>query len=106
MVLRSDSGIELLIHIGLDTVNLNGKYFSTTIKNKDRITTGEKLETFNIDKIKKAGYDITTLVIITNAKEFGEIDTKQDSEKIDTGDQLLIVNPEPKIDLEPVKTNV
>lgn len=68
--LKAADGNELLIHIGIDTVNLKGKYFKVLVKNNDFVVQGQDLIKFNDQKIKKAGYDDTVMVILTNkAKE-------------------------------------
>lgn len=64
--LQSDSGVELLIHIGIDTVNLNGQHFSSTLKVGDRVETGQALIRFDIPAIEQAGYDLITPVIVVN----------------------------------------
>lgn len=68
--LESKDGVEVLIHIGLDTVQLEGKYFTAHVKDGDQIKAGDLLLEFDIEKIKEAGYDITTPVIITNSGDF------------------------------------
>ena len=64
--LQSDSGLELLIHIGIDTVNLNGQHFSSTLKVGDRVEAGQALIRFDIPAIEQAGYDLITPVIVVN----------------------------------------
>ncbi|WPC16732.1 PTS beta-glucoside transporter subunit IIBCA [Pediococcus inopinatus] len=71
--LKSDTGIELLIHIGLDTVNLKGAPFTAHVKDNDQVKKGQLLMDVDLDAIKKAGYDITTPIIVTNTKDFVEI---------------------------------
>ncbi|MDK1718371.1 beta-glucoside-specific PTS transporter subunit IIABC [Dellaglioa algida] len=71
--LKSDTGIELLIHFGLDTVNLKGKPFSQHIEAGQHVTQGELLMEADIKQIQDAGYDITTPVVVTNTAEFVEI---------------------------------
>lgn len=63
--LRSDSGVEILIHIGIDTVELNGKYFNTLVAQGQKVTCGEELITFDLDKVKSQ-YNVISPVIITN----------------------------------------
>ncbi|MFX3619082.1 MAG: beta-glucoside-specific PTS transporter subunit IIABC [Sporolactobacillus sp.] len=70
--LKNPNGIEVLIHIGIDTVSLNGKYFKTYVKKGDHVTRGQKLIDFDLNKIKEAGYDPTTMLVITNSAELGE----------------------------------
>ena len=57
---------ELLFHIGLDTVNLKGKYFTPKVKQGDKVKRGDTLIEFDLDKIKAAGYDPTTMMVVTN----------------------------------------
>lgn len=71
--LKSDSGIELLIHIGLDTVELKGEPYDVKVKANQRIKKGDLLAIADLDKIKKAGYEIVTPLIVTNTKDFVEI---------------------------------
>ena len=68
--LVTDQGLELLMHIGMDTVNLEGKGFKVFVKQGDRVKVGDKLIGFDIDAIKKAGYVTETPVIITNQNDY------------------------------------
>lgn len=71
--LTSDNGAEVLIHIGLDTVKLNGKHFSTYVKAGDKVKAGDLLVEFDIEKIKEAGYPTVTPVIITNTDSYEDV---------------------------------
>ena len=71
--LKSDSGIELLIHIGLDTVELKGAPYDVKVKANQRIKKGDLLVDADLDAIKKAGYETVTPLIVTNSKDFVEI---------------------------------
>lgn len=73
--LTSDDGVEILIHIGLDTVKLNGENFSTHVKAGDKVKVGDLLVEFDIEKIKEAGYPTITPVIITNTESYKDIET-------------------------------
>ena len=64
--LTSDDGIELLIHVGINTVELGGKHFDAYVNTGDTIKAGQKLIRFNAAAIKKAGYDVTTAVLVSN----------------------------------------
>ncbi len=64
------NGVELLIHVGLDTVNLKGKYFKTLVKLDQTVTSGEPLIEFDKAAIEAEGYDLTTPFIILNSDEF------------------------------------
>lgn len=86
--LKSFDGSELLIHVGLDTVELNGKNFTSHIKKGDQVSKGDLLLEFDISEIKKAGYDVTTPIIVTNTPMYKEI-KKTEKNNINSGDQLL-----------------
>ncbi len=75
--LNNGKGIELLIHVGLNTVELDGKYYETHIKDGDRIKVGQKLLTFDMEGIKNAGYDLTTPVIVTNSDDWKQVHTEK-----------------------------
>lgn len=72
--LTSDNGVEVLIHIGLDTVKLNGKHFATHVKAGDQVKAGDLLVEFDIEKIKEAGYPTVTPVIVTNTDSYEEVE--------------------------------
>lgn len=69
----SGNGLELLVHIGINTVELQGQHFTALVKEGDKVVRGQPLIKFNARKIKKAGYDITTPVIVTNTDDFGQV---------------------------------
>ncbi|MBT2574902.1 PTS glucose transporter subunit IIA [Bacillus sp. ISL-51] len=68
--ITSERGAEVLIHIGLDTVQLDGRYFDVHVKEGDKVAPGDMLITFDIEQIEAAGYDLTTPVIITNTDQY------------------------------------
>ncbi len=68
--LIGDNGAEILLHVGLDTVKLEGMHFEPQVKNGDRVKVGQLLMKFDIKEIKKAGYDIVTPIIITNSDKY------------------------------------
>ena len=68
--LVSNSGIEMLIHVGLETVALNGKYFTPKVAEGDSFKKGDVLLTFDLEAIKKEGYDTTTPVVVSNADDY------------------------------------
>lgn len=90
--LRSDSGIEVLIHVGLNTVMLDGKYFNAHVKQGDRVGKGDVLLAFDMDKIKEAGYALTTPVLVTNAQDMKIIVNKEQDEIVQSGETLLQVS--------------
>lgn len=63
----------MLIHIGVDTVKLNGQHFSMKVESGQAVTAGELLIEFDVEAVKAAGYDVTTPVIITNADLYPEV---------------------------------
>ena len=65
--ITSDDGVELLIHIGLDTVKLKGEFFTSIAKNGDKIEVGSDLIRFDLDAIKAAGYDTVTPIVVCNS---------------------------------------
>lgn len=71
--LSTESGVELLIHIGINTVELGGKYYTTHVKEGDKVKKGQVLVTFDMEQIKAAGYDVTTPLIVTNSDDYREI---------------------------------
>lgn len=71
--IRSDIGTELIIHIGLDTVNLKGEHFTAHVKQGDHVKCGDLLVEFDMDKIKEAGYDVITPIIICNTPDYPDM---------------------------------
>ncbi|MBU3877595.1 beta-glucoside-specific PTS transporter subunit IIABC [Faecalicatena sp. AGMB00832] len=88
--LVSEDGVELLIHMGIDTVNLEGKYFHPKKKSGDTVKKGEVLIEFERQAILDAGYDITTPVIVTNSDQFAKIDTIE-TEHVSAMDELIYI---------------
>ncbi|GAA3327015.1 hypothetical protein GCM10020331_065290 [Ectobacillus funiculus] len=81
-----------LIHVGIDTVQLEGKYFSPKVQQGDRVKKGDLLVEFDIEKIKEAGYQITTPVVITNTNQYMEIvETNQEKVKANEGLLTLVI---------------
>ncbi|SDZ25894.1 PTS system, beta-glucosides-specific IIC component [Evansella caseinilytica] len=82
--LVSDSGAEILIHVGIDTVQLDGKFFTSHVNQGDKVAVGDLLLEFDIEEIKQAGYKVVTPIIITNTSSYTEItatETSSTSEK-------------------------
>jgi beta-glucoside PTS system EIICBA component len=90
VAIKGDNGVEVLIHIGLETVKLEGRYFNAHVKQGDKVSVGTLLVDFDIDKIKDDGYDCITPVIITNVNQFEEI-LAIDDKAITQGDELIKV---------------
>ncbi|WGD67850.2 beta-glucoside-specific PTS transporter subunit IIABC [Bacillus velezensis] len=75
--ITSARGAEILIHIGLDTVRLDGRHFEIHVKEGDAVAPGDLLITFDIEEIKAAGFDVITPVIITNTDQYSFTDVKK-----------------------------
>lgn len=88
--LKSEDGAEILIHIGMDTVQLDGKHFTAHVKDGDRVKVGDTLVEFDMNAIKNEGYELITPVIITNTMEYLEIVPK-DIKSVNTGETLITI---------------
>lgn len=88
--LTLDNGVELLIHIGMNTVELNGKYFEQHVEVGSRVSKGTKIVSFDKEAIEKEGYDMTIPVVVTNSTEFKNIQTV-DSGKVDQDTDVIYV---------------
>lgn len=86
----SDEGVEVLIHIGLNTVQLEGRGFEACIKQGDRITKGQTILKFDIDVIKEAGYSVVTPIVVTNSSQFLDV-VQTESKNIELEDNLITV---------------
>lgn len=89
--ITSDSGIEILIHIGINTVELNGKYFKSTLKEGDKVSVGDILIEFDIDSIIKEGYSVESPIIIVNTNEYLDILETEYDVNINYKDSILTV---------------
>lgn len=88
--LTLDNGVEMLIHIGIDTVNLDGKFFEKHANVGEHLTKGQRIVSFNMQGIEAAGYDLTTSVIITNSNNYVAIGSTKDNH-IETNSSLLFL---------------
>jgi beta-glucoside PTS system EIICBA component len=86
--ITSDNGAEILIHVGLDTVKLNGKHFTAHVKDGDFVDVGKTLVTFDMEAIKAEGFDLITPVIITNPDEYRMIEPVKEG-KIEAREAFL-----------------
>lgn len=86
--LKSYDGCELLIHVGLDTVELNGKGFTSHVKKGDSVSAGDLLLEFDLESIQKAGYDTTTPIVVTNSALYESI-LQTEGKKVRVGDPIL-----------------
>ncbi|MBR3792293.1 MAG: PTS glucose transporter subunit IIA [Clostridia bacterium] len=83
----SDDGLEILVHIGLNTVELKGEGFKSFVNNGDMVKIGQKIAEINIEYIESMGYQLYTPVLITNLDKIDKIDAKEG--KIKKGEEII-----------------
>lgn len=88
--LVSDDGVEMLIHIGQDTVKLKGEHFTTHVKDGDRVNAGDLIVEFDLQAIKDAGYETVTPIIVTNTSNYLDIVGTKDA-SVHEKDKLITV---------------
>lgn len=86
----SNDGIEMLIHVGIDTIELHGQYFKAHIEQGESVKEGQCLVEFDLQAIQEAGYDTQTMVVITNSKAFNECKLQIEGEVHEKDDLLLL----------------
>lgn len=84
----SDDGVEILLHIGIDTVKLGGQYFEAHVSDGQEVKKGDLLISFDMDKIKAAGYKVTTPLIIGNTDDYASVEPAAEN-SISAGDIIL-----------------
>lgn len=89
--LRTVSGVELLIHVGIDTVKLQGEGFHALVQEGQMVQPGERLLEFDIEKIKQAGFDPVVVVVVTNQKEY-HIDRQVENQSVTPETELLMIS--------------
>ena len=88
----TDSGAEVLIHIGLDTVNLKGKYFKSYVSDGDKVKKGTLLVEFDLEAIKGEGYNLITPMVVTNISDYIKaVCMEKENTAINAGDKFLTV---------------
>lgn len=88
--LKTDSGIEILVHVGLDTVTLKGEPFTEHVAAGDKVKAGDLLLEFDIDAIKNAGLEVVSPVIICNTADYSEIKTIT-GKSVNTKDEVMTI---------------
>ena len=88
--MTADNGLELLMHVGMDTVQLEGKGFKPLVKTGDRVKKGQKLLEFDMELIRNAGYSLVTPVLVANSMTFSGV-TAVDQDRVQAGEPLLMV---------------
>ena len=86
--ITTESGGELLIHIGIDTVKMDGKGFTKKVSDGDKVHAGDILVEADLEEIKNAGYQTTTMIILTNTDEFGNV-TKAEPAEVKTTSKVM-----------------
>ena len=85
----SDEGTEVLIHIGIDTVQLDGQYFTSHVSQGDSVKQGQLLMEFDVEAIKAAGYEVQTPIIVTNSTDY-QVDPLLEEAKVTNDEKILI----------------
>lgn len=88
----TQSGVEILIHIGIDTVKLDGQHFEAHVEAGNKVKKGDLLVSFDIEAIKKAGFEITTPIIITNSDDYQDVQCIFEQKEIECGQALLALS--------------
>ncbi|MFC6176213.1 PTS glucose transporter subunit IIA [Companilactobacillus huachuanensis] len=91
LMITSDHGLEVMLHLGIDTVELKGKPFEVFVSEGDTVKTGQKLATMDLQQIKDSGKETSIMAIITNSdavKDMGDFDEKS----VNTGDDVLKID--------------
>lgn len=88
--LKSDDGVEVLVHVGIDTVELKGEHFSTECSRGERIQAGDPLVEVDFDAVAAAGYDTTVILTVTNTKKHAEVLPAQ-AGPVAAGDPVVVV---------------
>lgn len=86
--MKTKDGAEILMHIGMDTVNLQGKGFETLVDKGDEVKAGDELVKFDIDEIHSAGYIVTTPIVVTNSKDYEKVLVVRQGE-VKVGQEIL-----------------
>ncbi|MDE7319012.1 MAG: PTS glucose transporter subunit IIA [Lachnospiraceae bacterium] len=90
VALKTADGMEILIHIGIDTVKMNGDGFQCHVEEGRTVKAGEPLVSFDLQKIRSAGYDATTMVLVSNAAELGTM-TEPANGSVHVGSRLYAI---------------
>lgn len=89
ITIKTDDGVELLIHVGIDTVNLKGKYFESKVSDGQDVEAGDLLLIFDKDQIVKEGYDPTVVMFVTNSEKYDVIKNSLAEESITINNTVL-----------------
>jgi len=90
--IKTDDGVETLVHVGIDTVRMAGKGFKVAVVKDQRVQTGDLLVEVDLAEVEKAGFDSTTIVVITNTFALAKV-TPRDVREVASGDPVIDVTP-------------
>lgn len=90
--LKTNNGVDILIHLGLDTVSLKGKSFETKVKVGEKVKAGQLLGTFDVSYVKEHGLDPTVVVVVTNSKDYKSIETIDGTAEV--GKEIVAIQTE------------
>lgn len=90
--LTTSDGVEVLIHVGLDTVQLKGQFFSTKVEADQEVKKGDLLLTVDLAEVGNAGYDTVTPMLVCNSDEYSKIECRKDG-MIEPGEDVIICTP-------------
>ncbi|AYD89820.1 PTS beta-glucoside transporter subunit IIBCA [Actinomyces lilanjuaniae] len=90
--IRTDDGVEVLIHIGIDTVNMKGEGFTTSVSKGQRVVAGQELVRVDLTKVEAAGYSTVTALLVTNTAAHKEVTASAVGEEVSAGDPVVIVS--------------
>ncbi|WP_342318553.1 glucose PTS transporter subunit IIA [Corynebacterium mayonis] len=90
--IKTDEGVEVLVHVGIDTVKMDGEGFEVAVEKKQRVKAGDLLTTVDFDAISKAGYPTTTLITVTNSKKLSSVEPLA-AGTVSAGDTVIEVQP-------------
>lgn len=91
VLITTESGAELLIHVGINTVKLKGEHYKTHVSENDIVQKGDLLLEFDVEKIKEAGFEVTTPIIITNSDQFEDVVVLRTNEVVQPGVDVLSI---------------
>lgn len=90
--IKTDDAVEILVHVGIDTVQMKGEGFEPRVARADRVTAGQVIGTADLAAIKKAGFSTTTILVVTNSRKLGNVEPVAGTGEVDGGDTVLTVS--------------
>jgi len=87
----SDNNVEILIHAGINTVELEGQFFEAYVKEGDQVSIGDKILSFELENIKKAGYDMTIIMIVLNTNDYLSVVQEHPNGKISSNEKIMTI---------------